>query len=524
MFIHRNSKRVGEKVYRSILLMENYREGKKVLHRTLLNLSKWKAADIEALEAVLKGKKLSSLDQVETTEGKSVGALWVFKELALECGLDKALGTSRNGKLSLLLVLGRLLTQGSRLHLCDWSKNQELEAVLGISRFDEDDLYGALDWLAARQQQIEKKLFDYCYNGKPPNLFLYDVTSSYFEGKHNELGEFGYNRDRKEGKKQIVIGLMTDGEGMPVAVEVFKGNTADTKTFYSQVEKLSRRFGVKRVVMVGDRGMIKSSQIEALKERDFFYITAITKPQIEVLLRNGVLQMGLFDTQVMEIFDDSVRYILRRNPERGRNMAKSRQDKLQKVIAKARELSLYLAAHPAAKVENAVNKVVDLTNKLVISQWVQVSAQDRIITVSVDEERLREVSKLDGCYVIKTNVSKDQLSTEQVHQKYRDLSVVERAFRTIKTGYLEIRPIFLRKEKRTRGHVFVTMLAFLLVYRFRKKTAHLQMPLDNMIDSLEKIHTVTLSLPSSTIKRIPEPPEHKAAILQALKIQLPTNL
>ncbi|HKZ41220.1 MAG TPA: IS1634 family transposase, partial [Candidatus Hodarchaeales archaeon] len=505
MFIHRNSKRVGNKFYRSILLMENYREGKKVLHRTLLNLSKWKPTDIEALEAVLKGKKLSSLDQVETAEGKSVGALWVFKELAVECGLDKALGTGRNGRLSLLLVLGRLLTQGSRLHLCDWSKNQELEAVLGISRFNEDDLYGALDWLSARQQQIEKKLFDHCYKEELPNLFLYDVTSSYFEGKNNEMAEFGYNRDRKGGKKQIVIGLMTDREGRPLAVEVFKGNTGDPKTFHSQVEKLSQRFGVKQVVMIGDRGMIKSSQIEALKENDFFYITAITKPQIEVLLRNGVLQMGLFDTQVMEIFADPVRYVLRRNPERGRDMAKNRQDKLQKVKTKARELSAYLQAHPGAKQENAVNKVAALTNKLLISEWVQVSAQDRIITISVDEGRLKEVSKLDGCYVIKTNVSKEQLSTEQVHRRYRDLTLVERAFRTIKTGYLEVRPIFLRKETRTRAHVFVTMLAFLLIHQFRKKTADLQITLANMIDSLDKIQTVTLSLPGCIIKRIPEP-------------------
>jgi len=205
--------------------------------------------------------------------------LLVFKELAHRCGLLKALGNGLRGKLALLLIMGRLLTQRSRLYLCEWGKNQELDSILGISRYDEDDLYEVLDWLNKKQREIEKRLFREHYKEEPPRLFLYDVTSSYLEGEYNELAEYGYNRDGKRGGKQIVIGLMADGGGRPVTIEVFEGNTRDMKTVSSQIKKLALSFGVREVVFVGDRGMIKSAEVEEIKEEGLFYITAITKPQ-----------------------------------------------------------------------------------------------------------------------------------------------------------------------------------------------------------------------------------------------------
>lgn len=524
MFIHRNTKRVGKKSYHSILLMENYREGKKVRHRTLLNISRWKPDQIDALEAALKGKRVSSLEEVKTSEGKSVGALLVFKELAHRCGLLKALGNSLRGRLSLLLIMGRLLTQRSRLYLCEWGKNQELDSILGISRYDEDDLYEVLDWLNEKQRDIEKRLFREHYKEEPPRLFLYDVTSSYLEGEYNELAEYGYNRDGKRGKKQIVIGLMTDGEGRPVTIEVFEGNTRDMKTVSSQIKKLALSFGVREVVFVGDRGMIKSAEVEEIKEEGFFYITAITKPEIEVLLRKGQLQMGLFDKEVMEVIIDGVRYILRKNPLRQEEMERTRKQKLRKLYEKAAGLSTKLREHPRCKVEQAAKHIEELAKRLKVSEWVKVSKKERSIVVSVDEDKLQEISKLDGCYVIKTNVEKDTLSAKGVHERYKDLALVEQAFRKLKTGCLEVRPIYVRKESRTRGHVFVTMLAYMVVHEFWKRTQHLGKTLEHMIDSLEKIHTVILSLAGSKVKRIPEPDKDKMAILNALGIRLPITL
>ncbi len=198
-------------------------------------------------------------------------------------------------------MLARAIDQGSRLSAVRLAGVHAACDVLDLDRFDEDDLYANLDWLAAHQAEIERRLFAHRHGQQKPALFLYDVTSSYLEGTRNELAAFGYNRDKKRGKRQIVIGLLTDAEGMPLSVEVFPGNTADPATFRSQVRKVAERFGGGEVTFVGDRGMIKSSQVEDLAGHGFHYITAITKPQIETLLRQGVLQLGLFDATLAEV-------------------------------------------------------------------------------------------------------------------------------------------------------------------------------------------------------------------------------
>ena len=278
------------------LLRENYRENGKIKHRTIANISRCSDEEIEAIRLALKHKKdLSSLaslnHSVSLCQGLSVGAAWLVYDIARQLGITKALGPSREGKLALWQIIARVIDQGSRLSAVRLAGSHAACDILALDIFNEDDLYANLDWLYTKQVVIENRLLKQTYPDKRPELFLYDVTSSYLEGTCNELGAFGYNRDGKKGKKQIVIGLLCDEIGRPISIEVFAGNTHDTGTFATQIRKVAERFGGGEVTFVGDRGMIKSHQVKDLLGHGFHYITAITKPQIESLLAKGTIQM-----------------------------------------------------------------------------------------------------------------------------------------------------------------------------------------------------------------------------------------
>src|SRR5262249_55991371 len=299
---------------------------------------------------------------------------------------------------------------------------------------------------------------------KPVTLFLYDVTSSYLEGTHNALAAFGYNRDGKKGKRQIVIGLLCNEDGHPVAIEVFPGNTADPHTFASQLEKVKGRFCVHAITFVGDRGMIKGQQVEDLAQQGFHYITAITKPQIEKLLRTGTFQMHLFDQELAEVLtDEGLRYVLRRHPVRAQEVRDTRHANLAALQAHVAKQNHSLTDHPRANPQVAWRKLVARAKHLRIADWVELTIAERAITLTVNEDAQTEAAKLDGCYVLKTDLTPQQANKEIVHDRYKDLASVEQAFRTCKTAHLEVRPIFLRREARTRAHAFVVMLAYQII-------------------------------------------------------------
>src|SRR2546428_11462320 len=346
------------KSYTSIYLRESFRDGARVRKRDIANLTHCDPQEVAAIEMALKYKgdlsKLGSLDNIQLRQGLSVGAVRTVYEVARRLGIDTALGHDFPGQLALWQVLARVLEQGSRLSAVRLAQVHAACDVIGIRRgFDENDLYDNLTWLSLRQPVIEDRLFAARSAQRKPELFLYDVTSSYLEGDKNALGAYGYNRDGKKGKKQIVIGLLCDDDGTPVSTEVFRGNTQDTKTFAAQVNKASARFGCERVTFVGDRGMIKSGQIEELSRVGFHYITAITKPQIAALLAGGLLQMELFAAEVCEVQQDGVRYVLRRNPLRAEQLRASRADKQARAGQLLKERNDYLAEHPRAKVSTA---------------------------------------------------------------------------------------------------------------------------------------------------------------------------
>ena len=459
----------GGKTYTRHLLRESYRAYGKVLHRTIANVSHCSEAEIEALRLALRHKEelahLGTLqDAITLKHGLSFGAVWTVYHVARRLGIEQALGTTRAGKLALWQVIARVIDQGSRLSAVRLAMSHAACDVLGLGPFDEDALYENLDWLAGAQASVEDKLFAQRTKSKPVSLFLYDVTSSYLEGTHNALAAFGYNRDGKKGKRQIVIGLLCDEDGHPVSIEVFPGNTPDPHTVAAQVAKLKARFGVQEITFVGDRGMIKSQQIEDLAQQGFHYITAITKPQIEKLLRTGTFQLELFEQELAEVLaDEGVRYVLRRNPVRAQEVRAARHAKLATLQALVAKHNHYLTEHPRADAQGALQKLVARATTLRLSAWVELTLAERTITLTINADAQTEAAQLDGCYVLKTDLTPAQAPKELVHDRYKDLASVEQAFRACKTVHLEVRPIFLRLEARTRAHAFVVMLAYQII-------------------------------------------------------------
>lgn len=517
----------GNKTYKRHLLRTSFRHNAKVCHKTLLNLSSFTEEEVTALKLALKHKgkldSLASLDNIEISSGKRIGAVWTLHTLAERLGLAKALGSNNEAKLALLQVMARLIDQGSRLSAVRLAKSHALCEIIGIDKLDEDDLYANLSWLADHQESIEKKLFSLRFARATPSLFLYDVTSSYLEGTCNELGRFGYNRDGKKGKLQIVVGLLTGPEGLPVAVRVFEGNTNDSKTVGAQIRIVAESFGVKEVTLVGDRGMLKGPQITALPD-DFRYITAITKPQIMKMLSRGVLQMGLFSERICEVKVDRIRYILRRNPVRSAQMAESREAKLAEILSVAETQTKYLAEHPKASVDKALNRVTSKIHQLKTQGWLCATSQQRKISVDKDEAALAHASMLDGCYVIQSDVPNSSADAQALHERYCDLENVERAFRTMKTAHLNLRPVYVHKEASTRGHVFVVMLALVLQRELERCWSELDLTVEEGIDELGAIHTAQVCLGNVTINDIPKPNERASKLLDKASVILPRVL
>jgi hypothetical protein len=536
MNVSRIKKDVGEHHYEQILLRESYRPKgaprSQVKHRTLLNLTHCDPAEVAAIEWSLKHKHAlpgilegAGLDGLEVVQGPSVGAVWLLYQVAERVGLVSALGTSQEGLRTLWQVFARCIDQGSRLSAVRLAGEHAVRAIVGMDAFDEEALYRDLDWLDARQTSMEVGLYRRRRGATPSQLFLYDVTSTYLEGRCNAYGAFGYNRDRKRGKRQIVVGLLADAEGFPVSVEVFHGNTQDPKTVSSQIRKLVERFDAHEVTLVGDRGMLKSLQLEDLANEGFHYLTAITKPQIDTLLARGVLQMQLFEDRLGEIRADGIRYLVRRNPQRATELEAQREDKWQCLVARTHARNAYLEQHPKAHVETARKQVVAWARTLRIDAWTRVAVQGRTLCVERDETVLAEVARLDGCYVMKTDVAATAASAETLHARYKDLGLVEQAFRTCKTGHLELRPVYVRTPAHTRAHAFVVMLAYLLRCTLARAWAGLDLTVEEGLRQLTTLCATEMHFPDGKIcLTVPKPRASVAALFNAADVTPPTVL
>src|SRR5438128_9362989 len=327
----------------------------------------------------------------------------------------------------------------------------------------------------------------------------------------------------KKGKRQIVIGLLCDEDGHAASIEVFPGNTQDPQTFAAQINKVKARFGVHEITFVGDRGMIKGQQIEDLAQQGLHYITAITKPQIEKLLRTGTLQMDLFDQELAEVLaDEGIRYVLRRNPVRAQEVRESWQSKLAKLQAQVAKQKQYLTDHPRANAQGALQKLFASAKKLRTSDWVELTVEDRSLTLTINASGQQEEAKLDGCYVLKTDLTPQQAKKEIVHDRYKDLASVEHAFRTCKTAHLEVRPIFLRREARTRSHAFVVMLAYQIIHYLTACWSALDCTVEEGLQALATLCLIKVSPQNApSYHCIPTPRDTLAHLLHNADIKLP---
>jgi len=533
MYVDEGRTRHNGKTYTRYLLRESYRDEEgRVRHRTVANISSCSPEEIAALKLALAYKDdLSELvvvaRDVRLVQGPSAGATLLVKAIAERLGVAEALGSGREGRLALWQVVARLLDQGSRLSATRIAEGYSACDALGLEGFNEEALYGNLDWLAGHQEEIEEALFRRRRRqDKPPTLFLYDVTSSYLEGACNALGAYGYNRDGKRGKKQIVIGLLCEGEGEPVAVKVFAGNTPDVKTFAQAVQTVARRFGCEHVTFVGDRGMIKSEQKGDLEAEAFWHITALTKPQIEGLLAKGTLQMGLFEDVLAEmITPEGQRYVLRRNPERADEMRQTREDKWVRLSQQAEKLNAYLVEHPKAQAETARRKLEAMIGRLRMGRWASVKVEAGKVGVTRDEAAMAEEGRLDGCYALTTDVPPAAADKQTVHDRYKDLAEVEAGFRTCKTAHLEVRPVYVRRESRTRGHVLVVMLAYVLRRELARCWRELDVTVEEGLDELKKLCRIEVAVKGRTaFSQIPEPGDLGRRLLAAASVELPAIL
>jgi hypothetical protein len=533
VFVDSSITRLNGRAYPRHLLRETYREDGKVKHRTLANLTHCKPEDVEAIRLALKhkgdlGRILASAVEggPELKQGPSVGAVWLLSQLARELGVAAALGPSREGKLALWQVVARVLDQGSRLSAVRLAGGHAVGAALGMTGFDEDDLYANLDWLADNQADIESRLFAQREAASAPDVFLYDVTSTYLEGEHNAFAAFGYNRDRKSGKRQIVIGLLADAGGRPLSIEVFPGNTSDAKTFSSQLNKATAQFGAERITFVGDRGMIKAPQRAEIGTVGFHYITAITKAQIDALIAAGVLQMDLFEETLAEVEGpDGERYVLRRNPGRAGELAASRADKLKALRAAAEAANAYLNEHPRAAAKTQIARLKAKSKTLRLDKFVAVAEPERRIVVTVDEAALAEAARLDGCYALRTDLPKTVVAKEIVHDRYKDLAQVEWAFRDSKTVQLEMRPVYLRDENRTRGHALVVMLAYLMTQALRQRWRDIDLTVQEGLDRLASLCVIEVTIAGRpSYNQVPTPRDDVRQLFEAADVPLPAAL
>ena len=466
----------------AVLLRESYRDGGKVKTRTLANLTNWPGAKVEALRRALKGETaIASADafRIERSLPHGHAVLGMARKLKL----DKLLPRSRLGKLALAMIVARVIEPAAKLatarQLSEETAAHSLGALLKLGTVDENELYAALDLLGEAQQKIEtafakRHLRDGC-------LVLYDLTSSYLEGRHCELGRFGYSRDGKRDKLQIVFGLLCAADGCPIAVEVFDGDVADPSTLAAQVAKLKERFGLSRVLLVGDRGMITEARIrEDLAPAGLDWLTALRALAIQALAAdNGPLQLSLFDERDMaEIASPDYpgeRLIVCRNKALAAERARKRDELLKATEAdlariKSRVESGRAPLRGADKIGLRAGAVL---GKRKMAKHFELAIADTAFSFSRNEASIQKEAALDGFYVLRTNAPADTLDAAAVVSAYKSLAEVERAFRSVKTVDLEVRPIHHRLAQRVRAHVFLCMLAYYLVWHMRKALAPL---------------------------------------------------
>jgi hypothetical protein len=465
------------KTYESHLLRRSYREGGKVLHETVGNLSHLPAETIDLIRRSLRGERfVAAQDRLEIVRsvphGHVAAVLGALRATGLDTLLDRT--SSRERDLALAMIAARVLDPRSKLATTRAWTQSTLADELHVRDADEDALYGAMDWLLERQARIEKGLAK--RHLSEGSLILYDLTSTYFEGHSCPLATLGYSRDGKRGLAQIVFGLLTDSRGCPIAVEVFAGNTGDPSTVASQVQKLRKRFGLQSVVVVGDRGMLTAARIrDDLVPAGLSWITALRAPAIDALRTAGSLQLSLFDEKDLgEITDPAYPgewLIVCRNPFLAEERSRKRDELLACTERDLGRIRAQVAAGTLRSEQAIGLRVGRVIDRFKMAKHFVLHIEAGSFRFERNQEQIAQEAALDGVYVLRTNVTEPELDTAAVVRSYKALSQVERAFRSIKTIDLHVRPIHHRTEARVRAHVFLCMLAFYVQWHMQRAWA-----------------------------------------------------
>lgn len=481
MHVATTTRKYGGKVYTTYLLRRSYREDGKVKHQTLGNLSHLPSDLIDTIRKRLRGEVPQDADQWDIVRTLPHGHVAAVLGSLQNVGLDNILASrpSRRRDLAVAMIVTRVIAAASKLvtarALQEETATTSLSLELEVQNVHEDELYEAMDWLGERQRRIENKLAKkHLADG---TLVLYDVSSSYYTGRRSELVKFGYNRDGKRGFPRIVHGLLCNAEGCPITIEVFEGNTTDPTTFSVQIKKVRRRFGIQRVVWVGDRGMITTKRIdEELRDVDGLdWITALRADALKKLASEGVVQQSLFDKKDLAAVSSpdfpNERLIVCRNPLLADERAGKRKELL---AATEKELDKIVAATHRAKrplmgADKIGIRVGKVRDRFKVGKHFVLEITDRSFSYQRDEKKIADEAALDGLYVIRTSVKSKTMKSEDVVRAYKDLAKVERAFRSLKTIDLKVRPIYHWLDKRIRAHVFLCMLACYVEWHMRQK-------------------------------------------------------
>src|SRR6204780_2261475 len=479
-----------QRVYESVLVRRTYRDGARVRHEPLANLSALPADAVAAIEATLKGERLVPAGQaVQITAAAPHGHVAALHAAAVQLGLPALLGPpGRARDLALALIISRVIAPASKLSTLTWWADVTLGADLGVAGASTDDIYAAMDWLEHRQDAIEAGLArrHLAPQANPSKMALFDLSSSWVEGPHCPLAARGYSRDGKKGKLQIEYGLLTDPEGRPVAVRGFPGNTGDPAAFTAIVEVVRDKFGLAKMVMVGDRGMITSARIQAMNQAGdgtrrpdtYEWITALRAPAIRKLMADdGPPQRSLFDQQALaEITSDDFpgeRLIACRNPVLAADRARTREELLaatEKLLAPLIARGRAGRLHGAGQIGVEVGKVI---TRYKTGKHFAVTITDTTLAIERRQDQIDAEALLDGFYVLRTPVPAGELAAAAVVTAYKNLKYVERDFRHIKSDDLDLRPVFHRLGERVKAHVLICMLACYLTWHLRRAWAPL---------------------------------------------------
>ena len=468
-----------DKVYRTHLLRRSYREDGKVKNETLGNLSHLPEPLIDIIRRSLQGETFVPVaDAFEITRSRAHGHVQATSLAMQRLGLASVLGSQpcRERDLVLAMVASRILSPDTKLATTRRWHTTTLAEDFGVADADEDDLYAAMDWLLTRQDAIQAKLA--ARHLSAGGLVLYDLSSSYFEGSTCPLARRGYSRDGKPGTLQVNYGLLTDARGCPVAVSVFEGNTADSKTFMPAVQRVREDFGLQQVVMVGDRGMVSQKAIDELRESDGMgWITALKSVSIRALVEQGQLQLGLFDERNLVELESpdypGERLVACRNGALAKLRAHKREELLKATESSLLEISASVDAARLSGQDKIGVRVGKIVNKYKVAKHFELTIADTSLTWARRQDNIDAEAALDGLYIIRTSVSAEQMDGPTCVRNYKSLANVERAFRSLKTIDLKVRPIHHRLANRVRAHIFLCMLAYYVEWHMRQAWAPL---------------------------------------------------